>query len=291
MRILVTGRDGQVARSLAESDCDHELIFAARPDFDLADAASIESTLERDRPDLVISAAAYTAVDQAEDEPDMAMLVNGEAPGVIGRAAANIGAPVLHLSTDYVFDGSGTEPWRESDPTAPHSVYGKSKLAGEQALAASGATHAILRTAWIYSPFGTNFVKTMLALARDRDTVEVVDDQYGNPTSALDIAHALIRVADRWQSCPSLGANRVYHFAGDTSMSWAEFAQTIFAISKRQGCAHCSVEGIPASQYPAKAPRPANSRLESALFAETFGHPLPDWHASLTETIRRLIAA
>ena len=188
MKILVTGREGQVATSLAERGEGRDLVFVARPEFDLADGESIGRVIGEAKPDLIISAAAYTAVDQAEDEPELAMAINGEAPVHIGRAAAAIGAPVLHLSTDYVFDGSGERAWTETDPTGPIGAYGKTKLAGEQALAASGATYAILRTAWVYSPFGNNFVKTMLRLADSRDALNVVADQHGNPTSALDIA-------------------------------------------------------------------------------------------------------
>ena len=289
MKILVTGREGQVARSLAERGSAHELVFAARPDFDLADAGSIARTIENTRPDLVISAAAYTAVDQAEDEPELAMAINGEAPGHIGRAAASVGAPVLHLSTDYVFDGSGEHAWREEDPTGPIGVYGRTKLAGEQALAASGAAHAILRTAWVYSPFGNNFVKTMLRLAESRDALNVVKDQYGNPTSALDIADALLAVAGRWQDAPGHGTNAVYHFAGTGSTNWADFARAIFDSSRKRGGPTCEVTGIPSSDYPTKAQRPANSRLDSAKFADTFGHIAPRWQESLDATVARLV--
>lgn len=289
MKILVTGREGQVARSLAERNSAHELVFAARPDFDLADPVGIARTIMDTKPDLIVSAAAYTAVDQAEDEPELARLINGTAPGHIGRAAADIGAAVLHLSTDYVFDGSGEQAWREDDPTGPIGVYGATKLAGEEALAMSGATYAILRTAWVYSPFGNNFVKTMLRLAGSRDALNVVHDQFGNPTSALDIADALLAVADCWSKDPDRGANETYHFAGTGSTSWADFARAIFAESAQHGGPSCAVTGIPASEYPTKAARPANSRLDSAKFAETFGHSAPRWQDSLSETVVRLL--
>ena len=289
MKILVTGREGQVARQLAERDAGRDLAFVARPDFDLADEDSIARTIGSIRPDLVISAAAYTAVDQAEDEPELAMAINGEAPGHIGRAAANIGAPVIHLSTDYVFDGSGERAWREDDPTGPIGVYGKTKLAGEQALAESGATYAILRTAWVYSPFGSNFVKTMLRLAKRRDTLNVVNDQHGNPTSALDIADALLAVADRWQAEPGHGANAIYHFAGTGTTDWAEFARAVFAESARHDGPVCEVTGIPASDYPTKAVRPGNSRLDCSKFAATFAHVAPHWRDSLGQVVERLL--
>jgi len=293
MKILVTGREGQVAQSLAERcgarDNPHELIFAARPELDLADPASIARAIDAAQPDLVISAAAYTAVDNAEDEPDLAMAINGEAPGFIGKAAASAGAPVLHLSTDYVFDGSGERAWREDDPTGPIGVYGKTKLAGEEALSTSGATYAILRTAWVYSPFGANFVKTMLRLAEGRDALNVVNDQHGNPTSALDIADALLAVADRWQAEPGHGANALYHFGGTGATNWADFARAIFAQSGKHGGPVCEVTGIPGSDYPTKAARPANSRLDSAKFGEVFGHVAPPWQESLSETVARLL--
>lgn len=289
MKLLVTGREGQVARSLAERAGAHELVFAGRPGLDLSNPDSISRSIAEIRPELVISAAAYTAVDKAEDEPELAMQVNGVAPGIIGRAAAEIGAPVLHLSTDYVFDGSGTEPKREDDPTGPIGVYGKTKLAGEEALANSGARYAILRTAWVYSPFGANFVKTMLRLAEGRDALNVVADQFGNPTSALDIADALMAVVANWQDGARKGANRIYHFAGTGATNWADLARAIFAESKRLGGPTCEVSGIPSSDYPTKAERPANSRLDSSAFAEAYGFAAPRWEASLRTTVERVL--
>jgi len=290
VKILVTGRDGQVARSLAQQGAGRDLVFAGRPEFDLADGDSIARTIAQVHPDLVISAAAYTAVDQAEDEPDLAMAINGEAPGLIGRAAAAIGAPVIHLSTDYVFDGSGNRPWREDDPTQPIGVYGKSKLAGERALAASGASYAIVRSAWIYSPFGNNFVKTMLRLAETRDTLGVVSDQHGNPTCALDIADALLAVADRWQENPRHGIDQVYHFAGTGATDWATFARAIFAAGAAHGGPHCDVESITSAQYPTRADRPANSRLDCTKFERTFGLKSPPWRTSLEQVVETLLA-
>jgi dTDP-4-dehydrorhamnose reductase len=289
MKILVTGREGQVARSLAERASGHELVFAARPGFDLLDPASIEKTIAEVRPEIIISAAAYTAVDQAEEEPELAMAVNGKAPGVIGRAAARIGAPVLHVSTDYVFDGSGERAWTEDDPTGPIGTYGKTKLAGEQALASSGARYAILRTAWVYSPFGNNFVKTMLRLAETRGALNVVADQYGNPTSALDIADALISIVRYWQDDLGRSSARVYHFSGTGTTNWADFARAIFLQSAKRGGPTCEVTGISTEDYPTKASRPLNSRLDCTRFSKTFNYSPPDWTAGLSETIARLI--
>ena len=290
MRILVTGRDGQVARSLAEcaGETTHDLVFAARPGLDLADPDSIRRTIADVRPGLILSCAAYTAVDQAEDEPDVAMAINGAAPGIIAEAAGELGAPVIHLSTDYVFDGSGTRPWREDDPVAPLGVYGRTKLAGERALAASDARWAVVRTAWVYSPFGHNFVKSMLRLAGSRDELGVVSDQYGNPTSALDIARALLAMADR--SDDEAGWNRVYHFAGTGHASWADFAEAVFAISAEAGGPSARVNKIGTADFPTKARRPANSRLDCDAFADRFGYRAPQWRAALEPVVRRLIA-
>ena len=289
MKILVTGREGQVARSLAERATGRDIHFAARPQMDLLVPESIERTIGAIRPDLIISAAAYTAVDQAEDEPGVAMAINGEAPGVIGRAAARIDATVVHLSTDYVFDGSGERGWTESDEVAPIGTYGTTKLAGEEALAASGARFAIMRTAWVYSPFGNNFVRTMLRLAESRDSLNVVADQFGNPTSALDIADALLAMADRWQADPAHGIDATYHFAGTGTTNWADFARSIFAESEARGGPSCTVSGIPAADYPTKAVRPANSQLDCSRFAQAFGHVAPRWEDSLAEVMTRLI--
>lgn len=288
MRILVTGREGQVARSLAERAAGHELIFAARPELDLLDPETIERTVATARPDLVVSAAAYTAVDKAEAEPAIALAANGIAPGVLARAAARISAPVIHLSTDYVFDGSLDRPWREDDPTGPLGVYGASKLAGEQAIVASDATHVILRTAWVYSPFRANFVKTMLRLAGERPVLRVVDDQIGCPTSALDIADAVMTVAEALHAAPEQW-NKIYHLAASGEADWATFARAIFAESARRGGPSAEVVGIPSSEYPTAALRPANSRLDSARFASAFGYRAPDWRVSLARVLDRLV--
>ena len=290
MRILVTGREGQVARGLAERGGAHELIFAARPELDLADSESIERTVAAVAPDLIISAAAYTAVDKAEDEPELAMTVNGEGAGMLARAAAKLNTPIIHLSTDYVFDGALDRPWREDDPVAPLGVYGATKLAGEEAVATSGATYAILRTAWVYSPFGHNFVKTMLRLAKTRETLSVVDDQLGCPTSAFDIADAILAVAAAWQADPRHGADAIYHFAGVDEVSWADFARLTFAESGRLGGPTADVTGIPTSAYPTKAHRPANSRLDSTKFAQRFGYRAKPLTAALQEVLRPLIS-
>jgi dTDP-4-dehydrorhamnose reductase len=281
MRIVVTGKDGQLARCLDETLIHHDAVFAVRPAFDLADFASIEACVATVRPNLVISAAAYTAVDKAEDEPELAMRINGEALGVLGRVCAQQGVPIIHISTDYVFDGSGNRPWRESDAVAPLGVYGRSKLAGEEALTASGADHIILRTAWVYSPFGQNFVKTMLRLAQGRPEISVVDDQIGCPTSALDIAAAIEKVVATWQVQPRHGMNATYHLAGHGEASWADLAEQTFSVSASLG--------IQSADFPTRATRPANSRLCCNKFADCFGHTMPDWRLSLAKMMPRLL--
>ena len=198
MRVLVTGREGQVARSLAARSMgqgDIELVFAARPEFDLTRPETITPMIEAARPDVVVSGAAYTAVDRAEDEPALAHAINADGAGAVAAAARAVGAPVIHLSTDYVFAGDSPAPYTEAEVPAPIGAYGKSKLDGERAVAAANPDHIILRTAWVYSPFGKNFAKTMLGLARDRDEIAVVGDQWGNPTSALDIADAVLHIS------------------------------------------------------------------------------------------------
>ena len=289
MRILVTGSQGQVARSLAERAGGHELVFAARPGLDLADAGSIERTIAAAHPDLIVSAAAYTAVDKAEDEPELAMRINGDGPGIIARTAATIGAPMIHLSTDYVFSGELDRSWRETDPVDPLGVYGATKLAGEQAVAGTKATYAIVRTAWVYSPFGHNFVKTMLRLAGSRDRLDIVDDQHGCPTSALDIADAIVAMIERWRADASHGVQQVYHLAGPDETNWAQFAREVFAQSAALGGPAAEVNGIPTSAFPTRARRPRNSRLDSAKFAAAFGYVAPPLRASLAAVVTRLV--
>ena len=283
-RILVTGREGQIARSLARFGLDQELVFAARPEFDLADFASIEAMMARVRPDLVVSAAAYTAVDRAEEEPELAMRHNGEAPGVLARAAANVGAKVIHLSTDYVFSGGIERAWREDDPVDPINIYGRSKALGEQAIAESGAEYVILRTAWVYSPFGSNFVKTMLRLAQDRDEISVVSDQFGNPTSADEIARGIGAITGKWQP-------GIFHLAGTGDASWADFAKEILAESEACGGPVATVEPIMSCDFPTKAARPSNSRLDCSKFAEAFAFRPQHWKKELALVVREILKA
>lgn len=291
MKVLVTGRNGQVATALAERAAGEpdEFVFVGRPEFDLADPASIRRAVLEIRPDVIVSAAAYTAVDTAEDEPERAHAINGVAPGVLAESASEIGARIVHLSTDYVFDGSGDRPRREDDPVGPFSVYGRTKLEGEEAVrAAAPESHVILRTAWVYSPFGNNFVKTMLRLAETRDELNVVDDQYGNPTSALDIADGIFAIFNKWRQGLSPGLGRTYHLAGSGEATWCELARAVFEASAARGGPSAVARPVPASAYPTKARRPANSRLDCSAFERDFGWRAPNWRSKVNETIGRL---
>jgi dTDP-4-dehydrorhamnose reductase len=292
MRLVVTGRNGQVAASLQEVGQGRngvEVITIGRPQLDLARPDTVSEALEASRPDIVVSAAAYTAVDQAEDEPDIAFAVNAVGAGKVAEAAERLGVPIIHLSTDYVFDGSAAGAYVETDAPAPCSVYGASKLAGEQAVAAANPRHLILRTAWVYSPFGRNFVKTMLRLASDRDEIAVVGDQWGTPTSALDVADAILHAAAMLHGDKSFAPFGVYHLAGTGETNWSGFARHILDTSRTFGGPYVLVRDIATADYPTKAQRPANSWLSSAKFAAMFGWTSPDWRKSTEEVVRRLI--
>ncbi|MFC3322091.1 dTDP-4-dehydrorhamnose reductase [Mesorhizobium cantuariense] len=292
MRLVVTGREGQVAASLLEAGqarAGVEVIAIGRPELDLAKPDTVIEAIAAAKPDIVVSAAAYTAVDQAEDEPDLAFAVNAVGAGKVAEAATRLGVPVIHLSTDYVFDGSAPGAYVETDATAPRSVYGASKLAGEQAVASANPRHLILRTAWVYSPFGKNFVKTMLRLAADRDEIAVVADQWGNPTSALDIADAILHAAAQLHGNKSFGASGIYHLAGTGEASWSGFARHILDTSRAFGGPHARVRDIATADYPTKARRPANSRLSSAKFAAVFNWNAPDWRQSTEAVVHKLL--
>ena len=294
MRIVVTGREGQVVRSLVERAVaqDAAIIPLGRPEFDLtAGADEIEVAIAAVSPDIIVSAAAYTQVDKAETEPDLAFAVNEAGPRALARAARNLSVPLIHLSTDYVFDGSKMSPYVESDEPNPTGAYGASKLAGEQAVLSEHDNSAVLRTAWVYSPFGSNFVKTMMRLAADRDEVSVVADQYGNPTSALDIADGILRVASNLTIRSDVSLRGIFHMTGAGEASWAQFAEAVFAASANAGGPTATVKPISTSDYPTPARRPANSRLDSSKLAEVHGVALPAWHTSLTPVVKRLINA
>lgn len=294
MKILVTGRDGQLARSLAERAQLHPklaLSFAGRPVYDLERPAALADHIRAEAPDAVINAAAYTAVDRAEDEPERARLVNAEAPGLLAAAARDAGARFIQISTDYVFDGTGQGPYREDMPTRPIGVYGRTKCAGEEAVRAAQPDHIVLRTAWVYSPFGANFVKTMIRLAGDRDSVGVVADQRGNPSSALDLADGLFALLSTWADGSRAGLGRTYHLAGSGETSWAGFAEAIFAECAANGLPSAAVTAIATADYPTRAARPANSALDSSAFERDFGFRMPEWRVSLGNVVRTLAEA
>lgn len=291
MRIVVTGQAGQVALAMAErAPAGVTLVPLARPLLDLEKLETIAPALAASRPDIIVNAAAFTAVDLAESEVETALLVNGTAAGEIAGAAARLAVPVIQISTDYVFDGTLDRPYREDDAVGPISSYGASKLAGEQAVAAATGDHAILRTAWVYSPFGKNFVRTMLRLAETRDEIGVVADQAGCPTNALDIADAIFAVAKNLLARPGDNALRgVFHMGAQGEAVWADVAEAIFNQRAAYGHAPVAVKRIATSDYPTPARRPANSRLDCTKLATIHGVTLPQWRGSLGACVMRLL--
>ena len=293
MRVLVTGRDGQLARSLAERSTNHpaiELQFVGRPEVDLAVEGSAAATVARLRPDAVINAAAYTAVDQAENEPELAMRINGQGAREVAQAAAAIAAPVIQMSTDYVFDGVLDRGYRENDKTGPINVYGASKLRGEEAVREANPRHLVVRTSWVVSPFGRNFVRTMVEAARSRDVLNVVDDQRGRPTSAFDLADALLGILDGWAAGDMVGQGRTYHVANAGEATWFELAQEIMDECRRIGAPAAEVRPVASSEWPTLARRPHNSVLDCSQFEQEFGWQMPDWRSSIRAIVRRLAA-
>lgn len=290
-RALVIGSQGQVARALAEVLPAHGIgcIVATRPDADLTRPDTVTAIIKAVRPDVVINPAAYTAVDRAEDEPDLAFAVNATAAGHIAAAAASIGAPITHLSTDYVFDGRQSTPYLETDSTGPVSVYGQSKLAGEHAVAAANPHHIIVRTAWVCSPFGTNFVKTMLRLATERPEVRVVADQHGAPTFAHDIAAAIARIVAQQANEPPKDAFGIFHLASQGETTWCGLARAVMDGSAQRGGPYVPVTAITTAGYPTKARRPAYSKLATGKLATVYGITLPEWERSLAPCLDRLI--
>lgn len=294
MRIVVTGREGQVVRSLVEHASTHgiEVVAIGRPELDLAATSdAIEAAIAGALPDVVVSAAAYTQVDKAEAEPDLAFAVNERGAGAVARAASRLDVPLIHISTDYVFDGTKQLPYVEEDQTGPACVYGASKLAGEKAVLAEYPGVVVLRTAWVYSPFGTNFVKTMLRLAESRDEVSVVADQRGNPTSAFDIADGILAIAANLHAGFDAAQRGVFHMTANGEASWAELAEAVFAASGESGGPIAKVKHIGTDDYPTAAKRPANSRLDSSRLGRAHGVRLPEWQSSLKQVVKRLVQA
>lgn len=297
MSILLLGKDGQVGWQLQRSLAPHGRVFACgRAECDLADVDRIRSVVRQIKPSVIVNAAAYTAVDKAESEVALAHWINAEVPGVLAEEAARQGGLLVHYSTDYVYDGSTkTKPWVESDPARPQSVYGASKLAGEAAIRAVGGKSLIFRTSWVFGARGGNFVKTILRLARDKESLNVVDDQVGSPTPAALIATvtgvvlAMLRRGELLES----GENRLYHLAAARPISWCEFARTIVGLAgvmpgfdlRLQAEA---IRAITTAEYPTPARRPANSRLDCTRLETDFGLQMPDWQPYLKRMLQLL---
>jgi len=291
MRLLVIGRTGQIATELLPrlASAGHEGVALEPPEFDMTNAAQVAAAFERHRPEAVVNCAAYTAVDKAEDEPGLAYAVNATGPKLLGEAAARVGIPVVHYSTDYVFDGSKPEPYTEADPPNPVGVYGASKLAGEQALHAAQPRSATLRTAWVCSPHGGNFVKTMLRLGREREELRVVADQHGAPTFAADLAAAAVALLPRLAAAPA--GDPVFgitHLTGAPYTTWHGFADAILAGAARRGQPAPRLVPISTADYPTRARRPANSRLDCSRAAR-LGLPPRDWREGLERCLDALM--
>ncbi|MCD6079240.1 MAG: rfbD [Ramlibacter sp.] len=297
MKILLFGRNGQVGwelqRSLAPLGELVALGSSAQDglDGDFRDPAAVARTVRSVRPDAVVIAAAYTAVDKAESEPELARTVNALAPAAIAEAARAVGAAVVHYSTDYVFDGSGTRPWREDDPTGPLSVYGRTKLEGEQAIAAAQPLHLILRTSWVYGARGGNFAKTMLRLARERERLTVIDDQFGAPTGADLLADLTAHALPALQA--DAGKAGIYHVAAAGETTWNGYARFVVAHAQRRGdivkAGPDQVEAVPTTAFPTPARRPHNSRLSTARFRAAFDLTLPPWEQGVARMLDEIL--
>jgi dTDP-4-dehydrorhamnose reductase len=291
MKLLVTGTSGQLAQSLLAAGLAEgvDVVALRRPQLDLTVPGTIRAALADARPDIVVNAAAYTAVDKAEGEPDLAMSVNATGAGELAAQCARAGVPIIHVSTDYVFDGTSSAPYREDDATAPINAYGRSKLAGEVQVARANPRHVIVRTSWIYSPYGINFVRTMLRLAQSRSEVGVVDDQWGAPTYAPHLAQAILSIARQLPRTADGGPWGVFHAAGGGEATWCGFAREIFALAAERGLKVPEVKAIATVDYPTPARRPGNSRLDCSKLAAVFGVVMPEWQAGARACVERLV--
>ncbi|MDD1510008.1 dTDP-4-dehydrorhamnose reductase [Pseudomonas sp. CNPSo 3701] len=285
MKILLLGQNGQVSRELQLLlSQGHELIVLGREQLDLADIDNLREAVRRLQPELIINAAAHTAVDAAESEPEAAFAINATAPGVLAEEAAALDVPLIHYSTDYVFDGNKASAYDEDDAPNPLGVYGRSKLAGEQAIAAVGGKHLILRTSWVYSLHGRNFLLTMQRLLQEREQLSVVADQVGAPTWAGSIAAATVQLIERWQQ-QQTAIWGIYHFSARGETSWFGFAEAIAAQLQAQGKTVAQLKPIATTEYPTPARRPLNSRLDCSRLERDWGVRLPDWHDGLLECL------
>ena len=292
-RILVVGSSGQLARSLIEQaqSAGVELLSIGRPDVDLETFDKLPEAAIAFSPTLIVNAAAYTAVDKAETDEDTAYAVNAEGTGRLAIAAAQCNVPILHVSTDYVFNGGKESPYREDDAIDPQSAYGRTKAEGERRVAGANDQHIVLRTAWVFSPFGANFVKTMLRLAATRDRLGVVDDQHGNPTYAPDLADAILAIAKQIAETGWRDAYRgVFHAAGNGETTWCGLAREVMTVSAARGGPSADVDAITTAEYPTPAQRPANSRLDCGKLRDVFGIQFADWTSGVERCVDRLLA-
>lgn len=283
MNVLMFGRSGQVATEMIRRAPDGVSITAlGRPNADLVDPRACARIVAETDADIIVNAAAYTAVDQAEKDKVLSNIINAQAPAAIANSAAIRGIPFIHISTDYVFDGSGNAPWKPDDRCAPINAYGRTKRRGEEGILAAGGQWAILRTSWVFSAHGNNFVKTMLRLGTERDRLRIVADQTGGPTAAADIADVIYRMALRMTTGPKVGG--IFHFSGAPDVNWAQFAREIFM----QAGLFTQVEDIATEDYPTPAKRPRNSRLDCESLKKVFGVERPDWRISLRRVLDEL---
>jgi dTDP-4-dehydrorhamnose reductase len=291
IRIAVTGNNGQIVRSLVERSVgtNSEVVCVGRPALDLGDPDTIDRAIGAAAADVLVSAAAYTSVDKAETEGDLADLINARAPGLLAARAKSLGIPLIHLSTDYVFDGTKSDPYNEQDPICPINAYGRSKAAGEHAVAVAHQKHVILRTSWVYSPFGRNFVRSMLDLAREQNEVRVVADQVGNPTAAHDVADGILAVARNLAEGRGDERYGTFHMTAAGATNWAEFASAVLSASAERGGPSARVVPVASAEYHTPARRPANSRLDCAKIARVYGVSLPHWRSSLGPCVGRIL--
>lgn len=296
MKILLFGKNGQVGWELQRSLAPLGEVIALSTNSqdlcgDFTQPDRIRETVRTVRPDVIVNAAAYTAVDKAESEPGKALLINATTPGILASEAVRLGAWLVHYSTDYVFDGNGSQAWIENDATGPLSVYGKTKLEGEQAILASGCQHLVFRTSWVYATRGGNFAKTMLRLAKERESLSVIDDQIGAPTGAdliADVTAHAIRTARQNQ-----GVGGLYHLVASGKTSWYDYARFVIEFARHAGIeikvAPEAIHAIPTSAYPTPARRPNNSRLDTSKLQTTFGLHLPDWQSGITRMLTEIL--
>ena len=293
MKILLTGKHGQVGWELQRVlGSSHDIIAVDADEMDLSQPDALVRTVREVQPELIINPAAYTAVDKAETETQLAMAVNGDAPRILAEEAKTLGIPLIHYSTDYVYDGSNTQPYREGDAPNPQSVYGKTKLAGDQAVAASGARHLILRTSWVYGVHGGNFMKTILRLAKERDELRIIADQFGAPTWARLLAQSTAHILQQWQSNGfDAGQEGLYHLTAGGRTSWHAYASEVVRLARQYDPSldkPLQIHPIATSEYPLPAPRPANSVLSTDKIRQTFGVQIPDWQEDLARCVREL---